>query len=79
MIDRLKWARLSLGRIIRLLAHPLPPFSHEKVVSFSQISQPSCESLVELTDGRGGGCGGGAKLFDRDKAWPSIKHLIFSG
>jgi hypothetical protein len=35
--------------------HPLPsPLSREEVVSFSQSF---CESPVELTDGREGGCG----------------------
>ncbi len=43
------------------------------------ISQYSCMSSVELTDKRGGGSEGGAKSYDREEAWPSIKHSIISG
>jgi hypothetical protein len=33
-----------------------------------------CVSPVELTDGRGGKGGGGAKSYDGEKAWSSINH-----
>ncbi len=38
-------------------------------------------SPFELTDGREGvgGVGRGSKSFERDEAWPSINHSIFSG
>jgi hypothetical protein len=38
--------------MIWLLAHPLTPVTRQQVVS---LSQSSCVSLVELTDGKGGG------------------------
>jgi hypothetical protein len=47
---------------------PCTPF----VVS---LSQSSCVSPVELTNGRGGR---GAKTYDDEKAWPSINHSILS-
>jgi hypothetical protein len=59
--------------MIRLLAHPLPPLSHQQVVS---LSQSFSVSPVELTNVRGGG--GGAKPYEREKAWPSINLSIFS-
>jgi hypothetical protein len=40
--------------MIWLLAHILHPLTREQVVS---LSHSSCESPVELTDGRGGGKG----------------------
>jgi hypothetical protein len=34
---------------------------------------------VEITDGRGGGCGGGAKSYDDgEKAWSFINNLVLS-
>jgi hypothetical protein len=45
--------RLSRRRLNWLLTHPLP-LSHQQVVS---LSQASCVSLIELTDGREGGSG----------------------
>ncbi len=66
--------RLSM---IRLLSHPLIPLSFQQLVSLSQSSRGS---PVELTDWRaGGGDGRGAKLYDGEKAWPSMNHLILSG
>ncbi len=56
--------------------HPVPLF-HQQVVS---LSQSSCVSPVELTDGRGRGMvGGWAKSYDGEKAWSSINQLILSG
>jgi hypothetical protein len=53
---------------------PLPPLFRQQVVS---LSQSSCVSSVELTDGRGGlGGGGGAKSYDGEKALSSLKHSI---
>jgi hypothetical protein len=49
-----------------------PRPSSQQVVS---LSQSSCVSPVELTDGRGGG---GAKSYDRE-TWPSMNHSILSG
>jgi hypothetical protein len=64
--------------MFRLLAH-LPSLSRQQVVS---LSQSSCMALVELKltgEGRKGGGGwSGAKSYDREKAWPSIKHSILS-
>ncbi len=51
---------------------PSPP--PQQLVSPFQSSQ----SPVELTDGRGGGGGRGAKSNDIEKAWPSINHSILS-
>ncbi len=48
LLNDLQKTRLSAGRMIRLLTHPLPPLSREQVVS---LSQSSCVSPVELTDG----------------------------
>jgi hypothetical protein len=61
--------------MIWLLAHILHPLSHEQVVS---LSHSSCESPVELTDGRGGGGGvvRGAESYDRKKSRPYINHSI---
>jgi len=63
--------------MIWLLPYPPPP-SRQQVGS---LSQSSCVSPVELTDdkregeGAGGGRGGGgAKLYDGEKGWSSIKH-----
>jgi hypothetical protein len=66
----LKRTRLSWGRMIRLLP---PPFSRQQVVS---LSQSSCVSPVELTDGGAGG--GGAKVYDSEKARSSINYSILS-
>jgi hypothetical protein len=57
----------SRGRMIRLQARPSS--RQQLVVS---LSQSSCVSPVELTEG------GGGKTYDREKAWPSINHLILS-
>jgi hypothetical protein len=45
------------------------------------LSQSSCASPVELTDGRGvrEGGGVGAKSYDREKIWSSVNHSILSG
>jgi hypothetical protein len=40
------------------------------------LSQASCVSLLELVTEEGRV---GAKSFDGEKAWPSIKHAILSG
>ncbi len=57
VLNDLYMTLLSCGRMIRLLAHPLPSLSWQQVVS---LSQSPCVSLVELTDGRVGEgvCGG---------------------
>jgi hypothetical protein len=59
--------------MIRLLAHPLP-LSGPPVVS---LSQSSCVTPIEITDGMGDG--GGAILYDGEKAWSSVNHLILFG
>jgi hypothetical protein len=46
------------------------------------LQSPTCLSFsVEFTDGKGGGgvVGRGAKSYDGEKAWLSIKHSILSG
>jgi hypothetical protein len=49
-------------RMIRLLAHYLPPpLSRQQLVSF--LSLPVCR-LLSLLTGEGGGGGGGAKSYD---------------
>jgi hypothetical protein len=57
--------------MIWLHARPFPLLP-SAIVSLSQ-------SLVQLTDRRGGGGGRGAESFDRKKAWPSINRSIQSG
>jgi hypothetical protein len=44
----------------------------------SKLSSSSCVSPVELTDGRRGGSGGGARSYDAEKAWSYIYHSILS-
>jgi hypothetical protein len=56
--------------------HPPPPFSRQKLVS---LSPSSCASLVELTDGRGGGERVESNHTTARKAWSSINHSILSG
>jgi hypothetical protein len=58
--------------MIRLFAHS--PHSRQQVVS---LSQSSCVSPVELTDGKEG-CGHVVKSYYRDKAWSSINHSLLS-
>jgi hypothetical protein len=41
--------KLSFDRMIRLLAHPLPLLSRQKVVS---LSQSSCVSLTDVKGGK---------------------------
>ncbi len=53
-----------------------PPPPSQQVVSLSQYS---CVLPVELTDGRGGGFGRGAKSCHGEKAWSSIRNSILSG
>jgi hypothetical protein len=53
---------------------PLPPLYRQQAVS---LSQSSCVSSVELTDGRGGGRGAKSS-YDDKKAWTSIHHSILS-
>ncbi len=57
---------------------PPPPLSLQQIVS---LSQSSCVSPVQLTDGRRGGEGGrlGAESYDRKKAWASINCSLLSG
>ncbi len=45
------------------------------------LTQSSCVSPVELTDGRGraGRGGGEAKSYNIEKAWSSINHSILYG
>jgi hypothetical protein len=50
---------------------PSYPASPVKMTVVS-LSLSTCASPVELTDGRGGGSGGGAKSYDGEKAWSSI-------
>jgi hypothetical protein len=58
---------------------PRPPLPHLHRQQLVSLSQSSCVSPVQLTDGRGGGRGGrGAKSYYHHKAWPSIKHSILS-
>jgi hypothetical protein len=70
--------RLFCGRLNRLHAHLLHPLSRQQIVSLSQVS---CVSPFELTDGRGGRGGGGrgAVSYECKKAWPSINRSILSG
>jgi hypothetical protein len=64
-----------LRNMLSFGSSPLPsPLLRHKVVS---LSQSSCVSLVDGTEGGGGG-GRGAISYDREKAWPSIKYSILS-
>jgi septin family protein len=47
--------RLSCGRVIWLLSHPLTPLSRQQVVSLSQPSYVSPAELMKGEEGRGGG------------------------
>ncbi len=54
---------------------PSPLLSSRQVF----LSQSSCVSPVEPSDGRGGGGDvGGAKSYDGEKAWSSINHSVLS-
>ncbi len=50
VLNDLLRTRLSCGRMIRLLTHPLLPLSRQQLVS---LPQPSCVSPAELTGVRG--------------------------
>jgi hypothetical protein len=52
------------------------PLPHSPVSN--SHSQSSYVSLVELNDGEGEG-GGGAKSYDREKAWSFINHQDYLG
>ncbi len=56
---------------------PTSPLYRQQIVS---LSQSSCVSPIQLTDGKGGGGGRrGAEPYDRKKAWSSINCSILSG
>ncbi len=74
VVNNLQRARLSCGRMIRLLAHPLPLISRQQIVSLSQYSP-----VRPYWRWEGEGCRHGGKLYDHEKAWPSINHSILSG
>jgi hypothetical protein len=56
VLNGLLRTRLSCGRMIRLLAHPLPFFTRQQLVS---LAHPSCVSPIELSLPTGGGGGRG--------------------
>jgi hypothetical protein len=56
---------------------PRPPPSTVSKLSIFLSFPVRCFS-VEFTDEKGGGGGRGAKSYEREKAWPSINHSIFS-
>ncbi len=56
VLNDLERTMLSCARMIRILAHPFTLLSRQQVVS---LSQSSCVSLVEFTDGSEGGEGRG--------------------
>ncbi len=58
-------------------SYDLAPASPSHVSTVS-LSQSSCVSPVELSDGRGGGGSGRSQSYDRQKAWSSINHSILS-
>jgi hypothetical protein len=66
--------RLSCGRTIRLLFHPLPPSPVSKLILFFSLFVCRRSSLLMVDGG-----GGGAKSCDREKAWSSISQSILSG
>ncbi len=55
----------------------LPPFPVRKLSLF--LSLPVCHRWSLLSEEAGGGGEGGAKSYDREKAWSSINHPILSG
>jgi hypothetical protein len=65
----LKRTRLSCGRMIRLIAHPLPPSPVSNMSLFLGLSVCRRSSLLT---GEGGGGGQGAKSYDREETGPSI-------
>jgi hypothetical protein len=74
-IECLERTKLSCGRMIRLHAHPLPPFPVSNFSVF--LSLPVCRRSSLLTR-EGGGDGRGAKSYGREKAWSSINHSVLS-
>jgi hypothetical protein len=65
------------GFLAVVLSTPRPPLSRQQVVS---LSQPSCVSPVELTEGRWAErVGGRGAKYDGEKAWPSINNSILQG
>ncbi len=72
--ETIEWmTKLSCGRMIKLLANPLPPSLVSQLSLF--LSLPVCR-LSSLQTGEGGGGGWGTKSYDREKAWPSINQII---
>ncbi len=59
---------------------PPPPFPFINWQQIVSVSQTSCVSPVELTDGIGGegAAWGGSKTYDREKVQYSINHSILS-
>jgi hypothetical protein len=72
VLNNLYMTRLSCRLMNWLLVHATPPPSPFSKLSLF-LSLP-----VELTDGRGGGGGWGAKSYDGKKAWSSINPSILS-
>ncbi len=66
------WPGFSRGRMIRLLAHPPPLFPLPL-----PVCRPRTHRKPETTRWRKRG-GGGAKSYDRKKAWTSINNSILS-
>jgi hypothetical protein len=61
----------SRGRMIWLLPPPLP-----HLLSLSSTGDTQTDKEIQHADRRGDG--GGAKSYDRKKAWSSINHSILS-
>ncbi len=64
------------SRLIRLLAHPLPPL-RQQVVFFPCL--PVCRGSSLYTEKGAGGGARGAKQYDREQAGLSINYSVLSG
>jgi hypothetical protein len=71
LLNDLQRTRLSRGRIIRLLANPIP----NPLPSVSSTHRKA-EKKRQLLNGRGGEGGRGAESYDRKEAWSSINPSV---
>ncbi len=77
VLNNLKRARFSRGRMIWLLAQPSPPHPSVSSTGDTQEDWERETTCWRETGGRGWE-GKVAKLYDRKKAWPSINYSILS-
>jgi hypothetical protein len=73
-----KRASLSRRRMIRLLAHPLPPPPTSLASKLVRRHSGRLRKKDDLMTGEGEGGGSGAESYDYRKAWSSINHIELS-